>query len=207
MRRWLTALIIILVIAVPVLAYVVSREGPEEPEQAVRGDSCGVERWPVKTLSDRDAGRVDFKPVAGTVQELRSLKPPAGLPPDRRVAPTEITTFQVPATVKEFKLEDDKDIHVVITPDGGDPADTMIVELVDEGCDGAVNSGQTAPMAAARAQFVQLCGEPRDRFKPCSARVTVVGVGFFDVIHGQRGVAPNGIELHPVLGVTPVSGR
>ena len=25
------------------------------------------------------------------------------------------------------------------------------------------------------------------------------GVGFFDRIHGQTGVAPNGIELHPVV--------
>ena len=29
--------------------------------------------------------------------------------------------------------------------------------------------------------------------------VTIRGVGFFDRIHGQMGVAPNGIELHPVL--------
>jgi hypothetical protein len=29
--------------------------------------------------------------------------------------------------------------------------------------------------------------------------VTVTGVAFFDSIHGQEGVAPNGIELHPVL--------
>jgi len=27
----------------------------------------------------------------------------------------------------------------------------------------------------------------------------VTGVGFWDEIHGQTGVAPNGIELHPVL--------
>jgi hypothetical protein len=25
------------------------------------------------------------------------------------------------------------------------------------------------------------------------------GIGFFDYLHGQTGVAPNGIELHPVL--------
>ena len=29
--------------------------------------------------------------------------------------------------------------------------------------------------------------------------VTVTGVAFFDALHGQEGVAPNGIELHPVL--------
>ena len=28
---------------------------------------------------------------------------------------------------------------------------------------------------------------------------TIDGVGFFDRLHGQAGVAPNGIELHPVL--------
>ena len=31
--------------------------------------------------------------------------------------------------------------------------------------------------------------------------VRITGVGFFDYLHGQRGVAPNGIELHPVLDV------
>jgi hypothetical protein len=29
--------------------------------------------------------------------------------------------------------------------------------------------------------------------------LSVRGVVFFDVLHGQLGVAPNGIELHPVL--------
>jgi hypothetical protein len=33
----------------------------------------------------------------------------------------------------------------------------------------------------------------------CS-RAQITGVAFFDFLHGQTGVAPNGIELHPVLG-------
>src|SRR5947209_6716788 len=32
--------------------------------------------------------------------------------------------------------------------------------------------------------------------------VTVTGVGYFDFKHGQSGVAPNAIELHPVLAIT-----
>jgi hypothetical protein len=32
-----------------------------------------------------------------------------------------------------------------------------------------------------------------------AARVVVEGVGFWDDDHGQAGVAPNAIELHPVL--------
>jgi hypothetical protein len=42
-------------------------------------------------------------------------------------------------------------------------------------------------MAAARAH-VRLCG-----------RATITGVACFDFQHGQTGVAPNAIELHPIL--------
>jgi hypothetical protein len=42
--------------------------------------------------------------------------------------------------------------------------------------------------------------------RPC-ARARVTGVAFFDFLHGQTGVAPNGIELHPVLGFACLSTR
>ena len=32
------------------------------------------------------------------------------------------------------------------------------------------------------------------------SRGLVTGVGYFDFKHGQSGVAPNAIELHPILG-------
>jgi hypothetical protein len=32
----------------------------------------------------------------------------------------------------------------------------------------------------------------------------ITGVGFFDVEHGQNGVAPNAIEIHPVLSIRRV---
>jgi hypothetical protein len=35
-----------------------------------------------------------------------------------------------------------------------------------------------------------------------SGRATLSGVGFFDRPHGRTGVAPNGIEMHPVLAFT-----
>jgi hypothetical protein len=44
-------------------------------------------------------------------------------------------------------------------------------------------------MTAARTH-VRLC-----------ARARVTGVAFFDFNHGQTGVAPNAIELHPVLQI------
>src|SRR5437899_10781720 len=36
-------------------------------------------------------------------------------------------------------------------------------------------------------------------FTTLRGNVRIKGVGFWDEIHGQSGVAPNGIELHPVL--------
>jgi len=38
-----------------------------------------------------------------------------------------------------------------------------------------------------------------------SGRARVVGIGFFDYNHGQTGLAPNAIELHPVLGFACLS--
>jgi hypothetical protein len=39
----------------------------------------------------------------------------------------------------------------------------------------------------------------KTKVKPTDARVT--GVGFFDRVHGQTGVSPFGIELHPILNI------
>jgi hypothetical protein len=39
-------------------------------------------------------------------------------------------------------------------------------------------------------------------FKYTHVHILITGVGFFDLQHGQSGVAPNAIELHPVLNVT-----
>ena len=36
-------------------------------------------------------------------------------------------------------------------------------------------------------------------FKTANVPVQIVGVGMFDFLHGQTGVAPNAFELHPVL--------
>src|SRR2546423_1809893 len=57
-----------------------------------------------------------------------------------------------------------------------------------------------------RNAFFRACGIPSDSdFTSLQGTATIRGVGFFDTIHGQRGVAPNGIELHPVLSFTATS--
>jgi hypothetical protein len=58
----------------------------------------------------------------------------------------------------------------------------------------AVAPGAAGATAAAAAAGVTA-------FQEVAVPVTLTGLGFFDFAHGQRGVAPNAIELHPVIGI------
>lgn len=78
----------------------------------------------------------------------------------------------------------------------------MIAEIPDPGC--AAGSAVGTTLARARRELVAEFGAPiPERFEPVrgTPAVRIAGVVFFDVLHGQRGVAPNGVELHPVLGL------
>jgi len=55
-------------------------------------------------------------------------------------------------------------------------------------------------MARARLALAHACGVATPSgFVQLQGIATITGVGFFDFDHGQTGVAPNAIELHPVL--------
>jgi len=161
--------------------------------------ACGVERWPVKVLADDDAAGVNLTPVPETVADLVAFPTPDTLPQHNRIAPVEFTTYTLSVNLVEAKVEDDSDIHLVVAdPQTGD---TMIAELPDAAdCALTTDPILAGEMQAARDSFVSMFGMPsRERFTPESGTATITGVGFFDFLHGQRGVAPNGIELHPVL--------
>ena len=168
-------------------------------DDEAEGAPCGVGRWSVKTLSDDDAGRVDTTPKPQTVAALGALPPPDDFPDTHRVAPTELQTFTVTARAVGLSLEDDGDVHMVLA-DLDDDTKTMIVEFPDaEACLGALTSRFAPEMRSAREALVAAYGEPTTDFMDLTGTVTVTGVGFFDFPHGQFGVAPNAIELHPVL--------
>jgi hypothetical protein len=60
-------------------------------------------------------------------------------------------------------------------------------------------------MRRARKHLTTACGSPSTSFRRLHGRATITGVGFFDLFHGQTGVAPNAIELHPVLKLAHVT--
>jgi hypothetical protein len=93
-------------------------------------------------------------------------------------------------------LKDDEDIHLVIACRKY-PHRTMIVKFPNPAC---VASGfKRDRMRAARREVLDACGSlSTSSFTTLTGNVRIKGVGFWDEIHGQTGVAPNGIELHPV---------
>ena len=165
---------------------------------AACGRHCGVERWSVKTLSDRDRGRVNFRPRPTTVAALAALERPAFLPEGGRAKPVERTTFVLRAYLAGWQPENDGDIHLILA-DPDQQTVTMIAEIPDPECAGACASGFAQAYAAARDTLSAGLERPNPEDRPIVVEVT--GVGFFDRNHGQIGAAPNFIELHPVLSL------
>jgi hypothetical protein len=140
--------------------------------------ACGAERWTVKTLQDRPR----LLPVRRvTLAYLVSRPAPASLPTTR--LPFERHVFRVTAAVTLVRPEADGDLHLVLS----DGKRTMIAESPSGGCTKKATATRRRQIAQARAG-VRVC-----------SKATITGVAFFDFKHGQTGVAPNAIELYPIL--------
>jgi hypothetical protein len=167
-----------LLIAALVAAVAVSAGLSAQTGHASARAACGVERWTVKTLQDRP--RL-LPPRKTTIHFLITRPAPSHLPNTR--LPFEHHVYTVAAPVVLVRAEEDSDVHVVLQSGGNH----MIAEVPSPSCDRHATPIRRRQMRIAR-NHVRLC----DR-----ARVT--GVAFFDFPHGQTGVAPNAIELHPIL--------
>ncbi len=158
---------------------------------------CGVERWSVKTGTDQDVGLVDLgSKTSTTIASLSAITAPNPIPDGRRVQPTETTVWVLNATLKKYVRAYDSDYHMVLADDAGH---TMIAEIPDPGCVGP-GSPLAAGIAHARAQFDAVFTATTN-FQNADVPVQITGVGFFDYLEGQEGVAPNGVELHPIIDI------
>ena len=158
---------------------------------------CGVERWSVKTGTDADVGLVNLNSSSNTtIAAMRAPAAPSPIPANNRVSPLETTQWVINATLTQFKLESDSDYHLVLQDANGL---TMIVEIPSPSCVGA-GSPFLAGITNARNEF-NARFTATTSFQTANIPVQIKGVGMFDFLHGQTGVAPNGIELHPVLDV------
>jgi hypothetical protein len=175
-----------------------------------------VERWPLKTLTDSEAGIFQNATATDTsVPKLISEQAPAKLAATR--APVERQLFHLQALLIGWKEElgsgakgfsggtsvPDHDFHIVIA----DPADTktqMIIEVPDPACQAVCSSKFLDKIKAARSAVTGQLGQPstgnvKELAKPWLVEVT--GPALFDFVHGQDGLAKNCIEIHPVLEI------
>jgi hypothetical protein len=159
---------------------------------------CGVERWSVKVGTDSGAPAINLGSyISTTIYNMHSSARPGSIPSTSRVAPRETTQYSLSGTLTKYKRETDSDYHLVIKDSAGR---TMIIELPSLNCVGSGSPFRTG-ISNARAQFdAKLTAT--SSFKTVTAPVTVRGIGFWDFLHGQTGVAPNGIEIHPVLNIS-----
>jgi hypothetical protein len=163
---------------------------------------CGTERWAAKSLSD--GSTIDFaNPTVATVADLRNMARPSGA--DNKSGPRtpeETHAYTIHAVLQEYKIENDHDIHIVISDPGAPSTDSMIIEVPDPQCDGVSGDGFTKQFAAVRAELQSKFGTATGGMTPVNTEVTVTGALFFDFLHHQTGVAPNGAELHPDIDIT-----
>ena len=144
-------------------------------EPAEGGARCGVERWPVKTLSDRRARQVNFHPRRTNVDALRSKPTPGVGFSTPRITGVETTTYKLRAQLIEYAREDDHDIHLVIAAPSN-PEKTMIVEFPDPSCPGARKSRNRKAMGRARQAVISACGAPSTSFHDLNGTATIRGV-------------------------------
>jgi hypothetical protein len=183
-RRQITTMNLALVAVTALVAAVAAETSPAATAKTSIA-ACGTERWSIKTLKDHPSL---LPPQSTTVHYLVTRTPPSPIPPTR--TPFELHVYTVTAAVTYMHNEADGDIHIVLTSG----SDHMIAESPNPGCTAGASSIRRAQMSAARTQ-VRLCAHAR-----------VTGVAFFDFFHHQHGVAPNEIELHPILAFTCLSG-
>jgi len=162
--------------------------------------ACGVERWFVKTLADADAARVNPNVVTPlSIRELNGFATRCSDLPERREFAEEFRTFEVRGRITFVAHEDDHDYHIALE-DPVSPGFTIVSELPDVLCAGAIISPHFASLSAADAMWRLILGD-RSPSALVGQTVRVRGVGFYDFAHGQRGRSQNCIELHPIVSI------
>jgi hypothetical protein len=165
-----------IVASVPVALHVAAPSAAPHAALPV-AQTCGYDRWTVKTLQDRPS----LLPTeSSTVPALGVLPRPASLPSTR--LSWEHHVYVVTADVIATQAETDGDLHVILSAGGR----TIISEAPNPAC-----TTKATPFRRLQME------KTRSSIRICRARVT--GVLFFDFAAGQNGHAPNYAELHPLL--------
>jgi hypothetical protein len=100
----------------------------------------------------------------------------------------------VKAYITQYKVETDGDIHLVLKDSAGRK---MIAEIPKPSCVGTTSRWRSAISSTRTLWTTHYTTTTSWHYIHRS--VTIRGLGFFDIPHGQTGAAANYIELHPVI--------
>jgi len=115
---------------------------------------------------------------------------------NRRAEGAERTIYEVEAVIVACKLQMSGSYHLNLK---GGTGWTMIANCVDPRF---VDTGSRwAKQIAAVRKEIRERLNPGPAYAHGSWHVRITGIGFFNQVHGQSGVASNGIELTPVLSI------
>ena len=169
----------------------------------MNGGTCGSYRWAVKTGTDDDVTKVNMIPEVTTVATLVAIPTPAVSSCSRSAAEQKL--YELKNIIVEFEREEADDDYHIVAHDG---ASTMVTEVPFPGCLGHDSCQNVTPWACAisRARATVDAQVPQGTMTRDLGTATVIGAGFFDVyeLNGTThpaGMAPNGIELHPILAI------
>ncbi|MBK9632282.1 MAG: hypothetical protein IPO62_14680 [Saprospiraceae bacterium] len=79
----------------------------------------------------------------------------------------------------------------------------MVIEIVSPDCSDVQNTSRLKIFKELYDWFSYNIGIPHPSFTFLKKHplVTITGIGFWDNLHGQKGMANNGREIHPVLSM------
>jgi hypothetical protein len=161
---------------------------------------CGGVTWRLKTFSDPQRKQVHVSPDSTTIGSIRQRRGP-GRPPLRRTTAFQFHTWEIPAQVTRVKLDTDGSVRLELYDDNAYinaiiPAPTCL----------SAKSRLRKDIVAAW-HTIDNCAKPTANWQTFGAIFFVRGVGFWGAKNQtSRGTAPNGAELHPVVGLRIVAG-
>lgn len=208
-----TRLLFALLAAVLAAAPLSSRAAPQEPKE---GEPHKKEthdaRWFIRNGADSGAKQIPKAAKPTTIDVLGKLSVFFALAKEKRLAPVETTVYTVEGDLVRYDKHDDGDFQFVLRD--AKTGKTIVCELPDPY--EVPKSPFLREIAAARDTFSDTFS---DTFKPEEARTTLLpgkvhlrvsGIGYIGRKGGANGKdpmgTPNGVQLHPVTGVTVLGG-
>ena len=154
----------------------------------------GIFRWDVKVCSDTGFINPAVKPIqiSKLIKNVSGRKLKRGMP---RFG-IEHNIYRVRCRIVDWKDEKDGDYHLVLQEVDGEV--TMVGEIPDPGCSRVKGSRYLKGIKQSRQFFNAevISGDLED-----NGVYEVTGVAYFDFFHNQIGMAPSGLELHPIISI------